>query len=47
MVDAQSKTIVWRGAASKEVDVNAKPEKRDKNITRTAEKLLNNYPPTK
>ena len=32
LVDATSKTIVWRGFATKEIDVKAAPEKRDKNI---------------
>ena len=45
IVDAKSKTIVWRGMATKEVDVNAKADKRDKNINRAAEKLFKNYPP--
>jgi Domain of unknown function (DUF4136) len=45
LVDATTRTIVWRGTASKDIDVNAKPEKRDKNITRTAEKLFKHYPP--
>jgi hypothetical protein len=45
VVDARSRTIVWRGIASKDVDVKASPEKRQKNIDRTAEKLFRNYPP--
>lgn len=45
MVDARSKTIVWRGTATKEVDVKASPEKREKNINKAAEKLFKNYPP--
>lgn len=45
MVDAQTRTIVWRGIASKEIDVKASPEKRDKNINKAAEKLFKNYPP--
>lgn len=45
VVNAQTKTIVWRGTASKEVDVNAKPETRDKNINKAADKLFKNYPP--
>jgi hypothetical protein len=47
MVDAKTKTIVWRGTASKEVDVKASPEKREKNINKGAEKLFKNYPPGK
>lgn len=45
MVDAGTKTIVWRGSATKEVDVKANPEKREKNINKAAEKLFKNYPP--
>ena len=45
IVDATSKTIVWRGQATKEIDVKANPEKRDKNINKAAEKLFKNYPP--
>lgn len=45
IVDTTTRTIVWRGTATKDVDMNAKPEKRDRNISRTAEKLFKNYPP--
>jgi hypothetical protein len=47
MVDAKTKTIVWRGMGSKELDVKASPEKRDKNIDKAAAKLFKNYPPAK
>lgn len=45
MVHATTKTIVWRGVASKDIDINAKPEKREKSINKAAEKLFKNYPP--
>lgn len=45
MVDAKSGSIVWRGVASKELDPKASPEKRDKSIKKTADKLFKNYPP--
>jgi hypothetical protein len=45
MVDAKNNTIVWRGTATKDIDVNAKPDKRDKNIAKTAQKLFKHYPP--
>lgn len=45
VVDARTHTIVWRGVASKDVDVKASPEKREKNIQRAAGKLFKNYPP--
>jgi hypothetical protein len=45
LVDASSKTIVWRGLASGELDPAAKPDKRDKNIRKATAKLFKNYPP--
>ncbi len=45
IMNAKARTIVWRGVASKDVDVKADPEKRDKNMTKTAEKLFQRYPP--
>jgi hypothetical protein len=47
MVDAATRAIVWRGVATRELDVNANPARRDKNITRTAEKLFSHYPPAR
>jgi hypothetical protein len=47
MVDARDQTIVWRGIASKEIDMKADPAKRDKNMNKAAEKLFKHYPPTK
>lgn len=45
MYDAAQRQLVWRGVATKTVDVNAKPEKREKNMRKGAEKLLKDYPP--
>jgi hypothetical protein len=45
MVDAQKKQMVWRGLGTKEIDTDAKPEKRDKNISKAVEKIFKNYPP--
>jgi hypothetical protein len=45
VIDAKAHTIVWRGTATKEVDVKASPEKRDKNIKKGAEKLFKSFPP--
>jgi len=45
MYDAATKKLVWRGVASKTVDAGTKPEKRQKNITKAADKMLKNYPP--
>jgi len=47
LIDARTGTIVWRGTATKEINPNAKPAQRDKNINRAAEKLFKNYPPAK
>jgi hypothetical protein len=45
MADAKRKEVVWRGVATKEIDTQAKPEKRDKNIREAVKKVLKNYPP--
>lgn len=45
MVDAKNKTVVWRGLGTKEIDTDAKPEKRDQNINKAVEKIFKNYPP--
>ena len=45
LVDATTNTIVWRGIATREVDVNASPDKREKHINKAAAKLFRNYPP--
>jgi hypothetical protein len=47
LVDARTNTIVWRGMATREVDVKADPNKRERNINRAAERLFKNYPPAK
>jgi hypothetical protein len=46
LVDAHTRTLVWRSMARKELDVEAKPEKREKNLARATDKLLKNYPPS-
>ena len=43
--DPAVKQLVWRGRASKTIDPNAKPEKRQKNFDKAMKKLLKNYPP--
>lgn len=47
IVNAATKTIVWRGLASKEIDVKADASKRERNINRAAERLFQNYPPVR
>jgi hypothetical protein len=44
--DPVEKQLIWRGNASKTLDPKAKPEKKEKNITKAVKKLLKNYPPT-
>lgn len=45
MIDAKKQQMAWRGLGTKEIDTNAKPEKRDTNITKAVEKIFKNYPP--
>ena len=45
MYDAAQKQLVWRGTASKTLDTKAKPDKKQRNITKGVQKLLKNYPP--
>ena len=45
MYDSAAKQLVWRGTASKTLDPKAKPEKKQKNITKAVTKLLKKYPP--
>ena len=47
VMDASTKSIVWRGMASADVDRSAGPEKRERNINRATQKLFKNYPPSK
>jgi hypothetical protein len=45
MYDSAGKDLVWRGTASKTLDPKAKPDKRQKNLTKAMAKLFKNYPP--
>src|SRR4026209_2783250 len=45
LADAKKGQMVWRGMGVKEVDTQAKPEKRDKSITNAVNKIFKNYPP--
>jgi len=45
MAEAKGNRMVWRGVGTKEVDTEAKPEKRDKKINEAVTKILKNYPP--
>ena len=45
LADAKAGKLVWRGMGVKEVDTQAKPEKRDKSINNAVAKIFKNYPP--
>ena len=45
MYDSAQKQLVWRGTASKTLDPKAKPDKKQKNVTKAVQKLLKNFPP--
>jgi Domain of unknown function (DUF4136) len=45
LADAKKGQVAWRGMGVKEVDTQAKPEKRDKSITNAVNKIFKNYPP--
>ena len=45
MADAKKGQLAWRGMGVKEVDTQAKPDKRDKSITNAVNKIFKNYPP--
>ena len=45
VADANKNEVVWRGMGVKEVDVQAKAERRDKNINNAVKKILKDFPP--
>jgi len=45
MYNSAGHDLVWRGVVSKSLDPKAKPEKRQKNLTKALTKLFKNYPP--
>ena len=45
VADANKNEVVWRGMGVKEVDVQAKADKRDKNINNAVKKILKDFPP--
>ena len=45
LADAKGNQLAWRGMGVKEVDTQAKPDKRDKSITNAVNKIFKNYPP--
>jgi hypothetical protein len=44
--DPAKKQLIWRGDASKSVDLKKDPEKNYKNLQKAMAKLFKNYPPT-
>jgi hypothetical protein len=45
MIDPETKAVVWRGTATRDLDPNASPEKRDKNVNKAVAKMFEKYPP--
>jgi Domain of unknown function (DUF4136) len=45
LIDAAKQQLVWRGMGTQELDLEARPEKRDAAIAKAVEKILKNYPP--
>jgi hypothetical protein len=45
VADANKAQVAWRGMGVKEVQTQAKPEKRDKSINEAVKKIFKNYPP--
>jgi hypothetical protein len=43
--DRAAKQLVWHGVVTKTLDPKAKPEKKEKNINKAVQKLLQNFPP--
>jgi hypothetical protein len=45
IADATKNEMVWRGMGVKEVDAQAKADRRDKNINNAVKKILKDFPP--
>jgi hypothetical protein len=45
LADAATRHLMWRGMGVQDIDVHAKPEKRDASIGKAVAKILENYPP--
>lgn len=43
--DPASKQLVWRGSASKTLDIKKDPDKNYRNLEKAMAKLFRNYPP--
>jgi len=47
MVEASTGALVWHGVVTKDLDLQASPEQREKNLNKAVEKLLKSYPTTR
>ncbi len=45
LYDPRTKHLIWRGDASKTIDLNKDPDKNYKNLQKPMAKLFRNYPP--
>ncbi len=45
LYDVGKKQLIWRGDATKTIDLNKNPDKNYKNLQKTMAKLFKNYPP--
>jgi Domain of unknown function (DUF4136) len=45
IADSKKNEVLWRGVGVEEIDVEAKPEERDKSIAGTVKKILKDFPP--
>jgi len=45
LIDAHTRSIVWRGIANRDVNQSTKPDARDKNVAKATQKMFKNYPP--
>ena len=46
MIDAKTRSMVWRATGSKDLDLGASPEKWQKKIDKAVEKMFKHYPGT-
>ena len=45
LIDASTRSIVWRGMTSSDLNPAASAERRDKNVTKAVAKMFKAYPP--
>jgi hypothetical protein len=44
MLDAKTRSMVWRTAATKDLDLGDNPEKWEKKLNKALEKMFKHYP---